>query len=155
VSGAERHRAIDAYTDAHPAVRRSRSRISADYRRFSGVLIDIFYDHLLASTWDAYTNIPLAAFTANFYETSRECQLRLPVPAQRLVDSIRDYDLLSAYAEVEGVEAALTRLSQRLSSRWHREFSLQTSVAELRTHATGLHADFAEFFPALCARVMQ
>src|SRR3974390_2866737 len=125
VRGPERHRAIDAYTDAHPAVRRSRSRISSTYRRFSGVLIDIFYDHLLASMWDRYADTPLAAFTAEFYEASRKCRLMLPAPAQRVLDGIRRYDLLSAYAEIDGVETALRRLSQRLAARWQREFALE------------------------------
>src|SRR5262249_49426386 len=35
--GARRHQAIDAFTDAHPVVRRSRARIGSGQRRFSGV----------------------------------------------------------------------------------------------------------------------
>src|SRR3954454_21954788 len=73
VRGAERHRAIDAFTDAHPVVRRSRARISAPYRRFSGVLVDIFYDHLLASTWNRYADVSLETFTAEFYSASETC----------------------------------------------------------------------------------
>jgi len=155
VSGVERHRAIDAYTDAHPVVRRSRSRISPAYRRFSGVLVDVFYDHLLASTWNTYADTSLESFAAEFYAASRDCPLALPTPAQRMIENIRRYDLLSSYAAIEGVEAALQRLSQRLFTRWQRDFALEKSVAELRTNATEWQTDFAEFFPQLRARVMQ
>jgi acyl carrier protein phosphodiesterase len=40
--GVLRHMQIDAFTDAHPLVKRSRSRISPESRRFSGVLVDVF-----------------------------------------------------------------------------------------------------------------
>ena len=155
VLGVERHRTIDAYTDAHPVVRRSRSRISPAYRRFSGVLVDVFYDHLLASMWNTYADTSLETFAAEFYAASRDCPLVLPAPAQRIIENIRRYDLLSSYTAIEGVEAALQRLSQRLSARWHRDFALERSVAELRANAAEWQADFAEFFPQLRARVMQ
>ena len=55
--GAEQHKRIDAYTDAHPIVRRSRARIRTEYRRFSGVLVDVFYDYFLANDWSRYSNV--------------------------------------------------------------------------------------------------
>src|SRR3954464_15580437 len=42
------HRKIDTFTDAHPVVLRSKSRISAARRRYAGIMIDMFYDHFLA-----------------------------------------------------------------------------------------------------------
>ena len=65
--GVRRHQAIDSYTDAHPVVRRSRTRIGPEHRRFSGVLVDVFYDYFLASSWGRYSSQPLADFTAGFY----------------------------------------------------------------------------------------
>lgn len=42
------HRAVDAFTDAHPRFQRSRQRLLPEHGRFAPVLIDVFYDHLLA-----------------------------------------------------------------------------------------------------------
>ena len=39
------HRKLDSFTDSHPVFLRSRGRISDMNRRYSGVLIDMFYDH--------------------------------------------------------------------------------------------------------------
>src|SRR5215208_1187298 len=60
-SGIDCHRLIDRFTDSHPVVRRSRERFGPTYRRFSGILVDIFYDHFLAQTWSSYSEISLEA----------------------------------------------------------------------------------------------
>jgi len=45
------HRAIDNFAESQPAFRRSRSRVSLERRRYAGVFVDVFYDHLLAKNW--------------------------------------------------------------------------------------------------------
>ena len=39
------HRAIDTFTDAHPIFRKSKHRLHEKYGHYSGVIIDILYDH--------------------------------------------------------------------------------------------------------------
>ncbi len=80
--GVDKHKQIDAFTDAHPVVKRSRARISTRFRRFSGVLVDVFYDHLLASDWDRYSPIVLDAFTARFYADIEARHIELPASAR-------------------------------------------------------------------------
>ena len=46
--GVALHRAIDAFAETHPAFRASRARVSAARRCYAGVLVDIFWGHLLA-----------------------------------------------------------------------------------------------------------
>jgi len=62
------HRAIDSYTDAHPVFKQSTKRLHKKYSHFSGVIVDIFYDHFLAKNWNDYSEIPLDTYTYNFYE---------------------------------------------------------------------------------------
>ena len=62
LAGVRCHRAIDSFTDSHPVPRRSRVRIAGEWGRFSGILIDVFYDHFLAVNWDRYADVPLPAF---------------------------------------------------------------------------------------------
>src|SRR5690606_40140603 len=45
------HRAIDTFTDAHPTVRKSTKRLHENYGHYSGVIVDICYDHFLAKNW--------------------------------------------------------------------------------------------------------
>lgn len=151
--GVQCHQAIDSFTDSHPLVRRSRARIGAEQRRFSGVLVDVFYDHYLAKNWDDYSSVPLDAFTAGFYADIKTRQIELPEQAQWVTDRIIRHDLLGSYRRVGGVERALRVLSMRLSERWHREFTLENGVRDLLAQQDGFAADFAEFFPALRAHV--
>jgi acyl carrier protein phosphodiesterase len=151
--GVQRHKQIDAFTDAHPLVKRSRSRVSREFRRFSGVLVDVFYDHLLAARWNDYSPIVLDAFTAKFYADIEASNVELPSSARVTIDRIIRHDLLGAYRGVEGVERSLRRLSAYLSTRWQREFALERGVADLIADRAGFDADFAEFFPQLQAAV--
>jgi acyl carrier protein phosphodiesterase len=152
-AGALRHRAIDAYTDAHPVVRRSRARVATRHRRFSGVLVDVFYDYLLASRWDLYSDVSLAAFTTTFYAQASASRIALPPDARATVDRIIEHDLLGAYRRLEGVEQSLRRLSIGLARRWRRDFALDRAVEDLRAHEHAFFADFEEFFPQLQAHL--
>lgn len=151
--GAARHKAIDAFTDAHPLVRQSRLRIDPRFRRVSGVLVDIFYDYCLARRWSVYTSEPLSAFTTSFYADVQTHPLALPAPARATLDRIVKHDLLGQYERIEGVEHSLRRISTYLESRWGRDYRLEESARELLAHEEEFAADFAEFFPQLQAAV--
>jgi acyl carrier protein phosphodiesterase len=151
--GAQKHKQIDAFTDSHPIVKRSRARMSGEFRRFSGVLVDVFYDHLLATHWNAYSPIVLDAFTSKFYADIESSRIELPSSARVTLDRIIRHDLLGSYRRIEGVERSLRRISAYLSSRWRREFELERGVADLIAQRAGFDEDFVEFFPQLRAAV--
>lgn len=153
VRGAVCHKAIDAFTDAHPVVKRSRARIASEHRRFSGVLVDVFYDYYLARNWQQYCSITLAAYTSAFYANVAARRIELPPDARAMLDRIMRYDLLGSYARVEGVEHALRRISSYLTSRWKKPFALERATRDLIAHEAEFGADFHEFFPALRAHV--
>jgi acyl carrier protein phosphodiesterase len=153
IRGAACHKAIDAFTDAHPVVKRSRARIGSEHRRFSGVLVDVFYDHYLARTWQRYSPIALEAYTAAFYSSATPHLGELPPDARAMLERIISRDLLGSYIRVDGVERALHRISMYLNSRWNKQFALDRGVRDLRAHDDAFAADFAEFFPVLQAHV--
>ena len=61
------HRRIDAFTDQHPQVRKSRRRLFNHYRHYSSVIVDMFYDHFLALYWKEYSGIDLKTFSMDIY----------------------------------------------------------------------------------------
>ena len=79
--GVECHRSIDAYTDRHPLVRLSVGRLGSGHRRFGGVIIDILYDHFLASEWHTFTAEPLAAFVDRVFQEFVVLERRMPAGA--------------------------------------------------------------------------
>ncbi|HKE95183.1 MAG TPA: ACP phosphodiesterase [Povalibacter sp.] len=151
--GADCHKAIDAFTDSHPLVRRSRARVESGYRRFSGVLVDVFYDYLLATHWAEHAATPLEQFTADFYAAVATRTLPLPEPVRATLERIVRHDSLGSYQRIDGVERALRRMSTYLSGRWRREFALERSIPGLLAEEAGFAMDFAEFFPQLKAHV--
>ena len=151
--GAACHKAIDAFTDAHPVVIGSRHRLDARYRRFSGVIIDIFYDYFLARSWATYAARPLDEYASAFYLDVRRRQLALPADASATLARIVKHDLLGQYQRLNGVENSLRRISTYIAQRWGRRYELESSIEELRAHESELAADFAAFFPQLQAHV--
>lgn len=149
VQGARCHAKIDAFTDAHPVVRRSKARIHPRFRRFAGILVDVFYDHLLARHWDEFCAVPLREFTAEFQKEALLRCAELPRDAAAILQRIIEEDRLFSYREIGGVEAALQRLSHRLNERWHRDIRLHEAVPGMGACDAELERDFLEFFPAL------
>lgn len=153
--GTRCHQVIDSFTDFHPVVERSRHRISAEHRRFAGILIDVFYDHFLARDWERYAPEPLAAFTARLYAALQAAPLALPAEAQYAVTRMIADDRLGSYRHVAGIADTLRRISLRLTLRLGKPFALEDAIGELTANDAALAADFAEFFPLLQARVAQ
>ncbi|HEY1170968.1 MAG TPA: ACP phosphodiesterase [Verrucomicrobiae bacterium] len=149
------HQAIDAFTENHPLVKHSRTFISPEQRRFSGILIDVFYDHFLARNWSQFSDTPLEQFTHSAYAEFQPLIPTLPEEARITLERIIEHDWLSSYREIAGIEDVLERLSGRLSERLKRPMSLHASVKDLRTSYGALESDFMKFMPELQERIMR
>jgi acyl carrier protein phosphodiesterase len=143
--GILRHRQVDAFTDAHPAFRRSVERFQPPLRRFGGVLVDIFYDHFLSRNWYIYSDIPLPVFVAECYAAFEETRADLPPEAYAHLQRIRAGDWLGSYGEIAGIAHTL----QRISTRMRRPIDLTPAVAVLESDYDSFHADFMAFFPTI------
>jgi acyl carrier protein phosphodiesterase len=146
--GIEFHRLVDAFTDSHASVQRSKRRINSGYRRFAGIFVDVFYDHFLAKNWATYSPKPLESFTAEVYESFKTYPVKLPLAVSQLILRMADEDWLGGYRSVDGVENAAARLSKRLSMRFNKPFRLD-AASELIANYSDLEMDFLEFFPEL------
>src|SRR5689334_10874315 len=96
--GVALHRAIDAFADRNPAFLRSRARISAARRRWSGVFIDMYYDHLLAADWQKWSATPLEAFTAQTYAALDRHASHLAPEVSQVMALMASQDWLGSYA---------------------------------------------------------
>jgi len=77
-NGVALHRAIDVYAETHPAFCRSRTRVSPQRRRYAGILVDVFYDHLLAKNWNQLHHQPLDEYCGTVYQMIRDRLHDLP-----------------------------------------------------------------------------
>lgn len=138
--GVALHRAIDSFADGHPAFRRSRARVDPARRRWGGILVDMYYDHLLAAHWADYEQAPLSEFVDLVHAALLRHMAALPaaMPAARLM--VNEAWLLS-YGSEDGLAAILQRMSQRA----RQPNPLAEGLADLRHARAGLASDCAEF----------
>jgi acyl carrier protein phosphodiesterase len=111
--GVALHRAIDQFAESHPAFNCSRSRVSPVRRRYAGVLVDVFYDHLLAKNWTAIHKQPLDEYCEAVYGLIRDRLHDLPVFAHPALMLMAQENWLTSYAQIEGIEDVLARMSHR------------------------------------------
>lgn len=145
VAGILFHRKIDAFADAHPTMRKSRGRIAPQMSRFSGIIIDVCYDHFLAKHWNRYSNQDLTAFVQHAYHVLQKNRPILPGRLQRILPYMISENWLGRYIEIKSVGVTLDRITRRLT---HGE-RFKGSIVEVNKHYADLESDFLNFFPEL------
>lgn len=147
--GIRAHRKIDAYTDSHETVLRCKRLISPERRRFSGIIVDLAFDHLLAVNWRDYSGLQLDEFIRRTYGIlARNAHLMPPRPTQILQVMIEE-DWLGSYRELEGIGLALDRIAIRLKRRFGRENTLPGAAEEIARNYGAFEDNFRAFFPEL------
>jgi acyl carrier protein phosphodiesterase len=145
IKGMALHREIDFFTDNHTIVRQSIDRLQPKYHKFSGIVIDMFYDHVLAKNFHQYSTISLGEYAENFYELLEKRKAEIPEPMERMVKSMVTRNWLLGYKSYEGIEWALTGISKRLSF----ESGIENATEELRKDYDLYEAEFQLFFPEI------
>ncbi len=139
------HRAIDSYTDAHPIVRLSGKRLRKNYGHYSGVIVDILYDHFLAKNWAEYHSTPLDIFVEEFYELLRNNFELLPGRTKRMMPYMIADNWLLSYASIEGISTILAQMNVRTKNRSRMNFA----VIELEKYYDEFEEEFMAFFAEL------
>jgi acyl carrier protein phosphodiesterase len=150
-AGAERHHRVDVFTDQHPVFRESKARIRGRYGIFSGIIIDVFYDHFLSLEWSRYHPDPLPAFIEHVYRTFADHTHLMPSVMRPVTERMAAQDWLSSYGSIDGVGLILTRMSSRFRARFERDVPLAAAAVDLERHHDALRGDFSRFFPQLIA----
>lgn len=144
------HRKVDSFTDSHPVVLQAKQLFAGPSRRYAGIVLDVYYDHLLAVHWERYAEVPLRDFIARFYRALARRAEVLPPRLAQAAPYMIEQDWLGSYADYAGVEMAVRRISTRLSRNGHL---MRDALADLARHHEELAAGFDVFFPELIAFV--
>jgi acyl carrier protein phosphodiesterase len=140
--GIRLHRMIDTFTDTHPRVGVSKSRIRMRYGKFSGIVVDMYYDHFLAAGWESYNDEPLLDFTRNCYKTLFRHYMIIPARLKRILPWMAAGNWLYAYREIENISLALKGMSGRIKY----PSGIENGTEELVKYYDDLKADFEVFF---------
>lgn len=148
--GIRLHRRVDSFTDSHPVVQRAIGRISKNWGWFSGILIDVYFDHILATTWREWSSEPFRDYIDRIHRCLSENFDLAPTEGRVMIAKLIESDRLASYATSNGIREALFHLSHRIRERMPgRDVRLEQAMPDLQASLVALTADFREFFPNL------
>ncbi|MEO8459337.1 MAG: ACP phosphodiesterase [Dokdonella sp.] len=145
--GLRLHRAIDVYTDSHPTVARARARFTPPFRRYAGIILDVWFDHLLAGEFSHWSHLPLDVFSDDLVVLLERRSEELPPELNRLTRYLRARNLPLRYRERSVVGEVLSGIGQRLK----RANPLTQAFDAIAPIESTLATAFESFFPALVA----
>lgn len=143
--GIKVHRRIDSFTDQHKIVSQSKQYLISKYKKYAGIVIDIFYDHFLIKNWDKYCPISLDDFKSNLFEVLQRNHAAMPERVQFFIPSFIKNDWIETYSSQEGIIEVLYRLSMRTTLPDESEFAREI----LHKYYIQLDSEFLTFFPEL------
>jgi acyl carrier protein phosphodiesterase len=143
--GITMHRNIDFFTDTHAITSRSKDRLRAEFNHYSGIIVDVFYDHFLAKNWNEFSREPLENYSERIYSLLEKHTENFPERPRTMLPFMKKHNWLKSYSEIEGIRHVLSGMSRRVR---------EGSKMEMATHALeknydAFEKDFREFFPQL------
>ncbi len=137
------HRQIDKFTDGHPIFKMSCERLYPKYKRYSGVIVDIYYDHFLAKYWDEYHEKHLKEFVAEAYQLLIHNFKLLPPRSKRLLPFMITQNWLANYANLKD----LNRVFKGMSRRTTNNSKMEESIDDLKKDYEAFEEEFRHFLP--------
>ncbi len=150
-NGLNNHYLVDKFTDAHAEIKQAKLLFSASKRRFSGIALDVLFDHFLIRHWSRFHQVPFEQFKQKSYRLLNDRLTEMPSKMQIIVRSITTNDWFDEYRTVQGIGLALDNIAKRI--RFANKFT--GSIEDIHKHYDELEAVFLAFFPQLIAHVEQ
>ena len=151
-AGLLNHRAVDRFTDAHPLVLEMKRSFGARRRRFAGIALDIYFDHLLINHWERFEERSLEDLIAGLYQRLDEGRKMMPHDdMQRVTQRMIEYDWFGSYRDIDAVAEALDRVAGRI--RFANDFD--NAIEDLQRSHEMILQGFLEFYPQLQRHVTE
>lgn len=148
-TGVKIHHLIDEFTDGHAQVLESRKLLYPYFGKYAAVVQDVYYDHFLAKYWNNYSPIELPFFCTEVYNVLEKSKHLYNERALRTLKYMSAQNWLLSYANLDGLDRALSGLSRRASF----DNNMNNSIPPLLKHLDSLESQFREFFPELDRKI--
>ncbi len=145
IKGILLHRQIDTFTDSHSIYRQSKHRLHEKYGHYSGVIMDILYDHFLAKNWNNYSDEKLENYIADFYKSLIVNYETLSEKTKKMMPYMINQNWLVNYATITGIEKILFQMDYRTKHR----VNMQEAIVELQEFYSEFETEFTNFFQEL------
>ena len=145
------HRHIDSFTDMHPIYRQSKHRLHEKYGHYSGVIMDILYDHFLAKNWSKFSDEKLEDYANDFYQLLQDNYEILTERIKGMMPYMIARNWFVSYASIAGLEMILFQMDYKTKHR----ANMQEAIVELQDFYTEFEAEFFLFFEELKSSCQQ
>ncbi len=139
------HRFIDDYTDTHPLVLDLKKKMHPTLGKFSGVVLDVLFDHVLSLTWNTYSEHARELWIQSTYD---KLQKRHPEMTERrrfIMEKMIEHDWMNMYQSQEGTSKILNQMGNRIPFL----NPLKDSFEVYLMHEKDIISTFGEFFPQI------
>lgn len=142
--GIKLHRAIDTFTDSHPAVSEAKKIFSPLVRLYSGAFVDVAFDYFVAHL---YKEDELKIHSAKVYKILWENEKWLPENYKKMLVRMEQDDWLTNYRQNQGIKFSMQNVL-------HKAKYLEKDIPifeEFLKHKSELQLYFDQFFPDILA----
>lgn len=144
-NGIALHRFIDRFTDEHEVTKELSHLFRPAYGRYSPAILDVLYDHFLATDPDQFSADSLHQFAEHTYRQLEDQQHFFPEPFNRMFPYMQQQNWLFNYRSREGIRQSLGGLKRR--ARYIED--IEPAYALFEQHYEKVKAGYLLFFPDL------
>jgi acyl carrier protein phosphodiesterase len=143
--GIHLHRMIDAFTDIHFATKQAKQVFKSAVGLYSGVFVDVVYDHFLATDKKEFSLETLKNFIEKTYEVLNSYTFLLPEKFNSILPFMSSGNWLLNYRFIQGIEKSFGGVLRRA-----KYLKNNVSVFPLFTENYDLlYRCYQQFFPAV------
>tara|TARA_R110002060_G_scaffold77775_2_gene89667 strand:- start:344 stop:943 length:600 start_codon:yes stop_codon:yes gene_type:complete len=146
--GVRLHRQIDTFTDSHPRVVALKQDFPKPIRRYAGIAIDVYFDHLLLQHWQQFSapELPMHTLFKQFYRDLEQLNYEVSPHFTRVRAGLISHQWLADY---ENLSACL-RAMQTIEKRFSRPTQFaQQAMGYINENDSELRQSFLHFYPDL------
>lgn len=139
------HRAIDTFTDSHPAIHEAKKVFSPLVRLYAGAFVDVSMDYFVANDLSLHSLAEWKAHSLKVYRVLNEHQEYLPENFKMMLKKMESDDWLYNYRGDRGIQFSMQNV---LNKAKYLEKDIPVFEAFLQ-HKEALQQCYDDFFPDL------
>jgi acyl carrier protein phosphodiesterase len=139
------HRFIDDYTDTHPLLLDLKKKMHPSLGKFSGVVLDVLFDHVLSLKWHNYSEHHRESWIQATYAQLRKRHIDMSDRRRFISEKMIEHDWMNMYLTQEGTSKILNQMAGRI----HFTNPLKDSFDVYLTYENVIISTFDEFFPQI------
>lgn len=144
--GIKLHRAIDSFTDTHPATKEMKKIFTPVYRLYAGAFADIVYDYFLANDKKEFeTDESLQQFSQNTYTLLEEQLKNAPQIFQQIFPHMKTHNWLYNYQYEWAIGKSFAGMAHRAKYINESDSAFQLFENNIQL----MQPCYDEFFPLL------